>query len=242
MANQTIISYLKENKEKFPISELKKVLISGGYKKEEIEEAVGIVEGKVPPPPLPSSSEKATAKGFLSSVFDGIKIPANQHPFYIEAMKLGAIGSVVSQLISAITSFLAWGVLFGVFVGIFGTFAGYYGYDNYGFNMVSFISGLFWSVIMGAIGTVIFIRFVMKYWPKFLGKTLFARLFYLNLIITVFFGGLMGVLASIFFPPILFTFIIIIIGSIIASYVNAKIIAGGLEKKYPEILKEVLAQ
>ena len=183
-------------------------------------------------------------KKFLTSVFNGLSIPANQHPFYTEALKLGAIGNVVSGIVGIVFSYLSVMVLKAIFAGSLYAVGGVNlfpaAYTTYSFNVGSTVISLFWAAVYGAIRILILIRWINRYWPKFLGKTLFAKLFYLNFIVGVLLGGILSVLTAIFMPIISVSLLLLIIGGVVASYASAKIIAGGLEKKYPAVLAEVI--
>ncbi|MFA7308989.1 MAG: hypothetical protein WC045_02845 [Patescibacteria group bacterium] len=102
------------------------------------------------------------------------------------------------------------------------------------------ILSLLWALLLGAIGTFVFIRYLIRFWPFTLVSefTLKLGLFYalIHIIFGVFFGGLIIKITGVY----LVGYLIVTIGALGASYVAALYFVNSLQQKHPQILKDLL--
>ncbi|MDO8428816.1 MAG: hypothetical protein Q7S92_06415 [Candidatus Diapherotrites archaeon] len=131
---------------------------------------------------------------------------------FYEIVKIGAIAGAVAGVITYIAGFVSTMAFWG------GALMMYGGY-GLGFNFGALFQGVIQQAISGAILAVV----VVKFYDKFPFKTLFMKMFGISLIVNVVLGGLFAAVFSIFGAGL--SFIVLMVGLIIANYVEAKMIA-----------------
>ncbi len=129
MANENILTYLRENKERYPIEVLRKKLVGAGYPQNQVEEGIRIVYGGEAPSP-PKIGPKHSFwdfKNVRTYYSTGEKILDALFGFFI-------VSSVVNFILG---SFLR--IIFG--------YGGYYG----GYGLFNISQLVLWGIQIGAV-------------------------------------------------------------------------------------------
>ncbi len=161
MVNQQLVDYINQNKDKFKIEDLKKTLIESGYDPKEVDEAIKIATGKMPPPP-PQPSES---------------IPSQV------TFQKGTLDPHTAKLLAAV-SYLIWIVAIAL---IFLTkkedkFARYHGYQALFFGLTLVGISILLNVIRVIIGHISLLAIIYDILVFFIGTLFWLAVLILEII------------------------------------------------------------
>ena len=189
---------------------------------------------------------KKQARNMIYSVYDFVGIPQKEQPFYLIALKLGVIAGFVSQIINIIFSFIAVRMIVNKTLsslGMIGSMVKSYVPSALNFNLLDSLWGILISGVVTGVLLILIMRFVLPFWPKKFAKSLFLRLFIIDLIAAILCGGFLGIFgatAKLFGSAATTYYLLILAGNIIASLVGARIVSRGLGDKFPGMVSDLI--
>lgn len=267
MPDQDLVDYIKENKAKYGADALRKGLISQGVSYKEFKEALDVVESEEDDkiasflkeePEI--GEETIIVKEYISrgtrnakkygkragevigNVSMALGVKEKEKTLYLDIIKYGAVAFVFFNIIVTLFKYIGGRVVYpkiAASLGVFGQLA----LPDILMIKVElwplFLSVL-WSAVLGAIITILFIRFVARFWPFSIWLKFQQKLFYLYIIFEFIFGIFIGGLISAISGIYLLGYLIVLVGAVIAAYLTSNYLANVLETKHDEAIKRLV--
>lgn len=267
MADQDLVDYIKENKANFSIETLRKGLLAQGVSYKDFKDAMDEIE-KEEDEKIASfleeepeiRQETIVVKEYISkgarnakeyskkagevidNVSSALGVGEKDKTLYIDIVKYGAISFVFFNIITTLFKYLGGIVVYpkvSASLGVFGQLA-LPDVLMIKVELWPLILSIVWSAILGGAITLLFIKYIARFWPfsLWLGfqKKLFAFYIIFEFIFGIFIGGLISSISFVY----LLGYLIVLIGVVIAAYFSSNYLANVLESKHEAAIKRMV--
>jgi len=267
MADQDLIDYIKENKAKYSIDTLRKGLLNQGVSYKEFKEALDVIEeeedkkiaGFLKEEPE-IGEETIIVKEYIrkgargakeykkkaENVIDGISttlgVSEKDKTLYIDIIKYGALTFVFFNIITTLFKYLGGRAVYPKVAASLGVF-GHLALPDILMIKVELwplALSVLWSMVLGAIVTFLFIKYIAKFWPFSIWLKFQRKLFAFYIIFEFIFGIFINGLISAISFTYLLGYLIVLAGIIIAAYLCSNYLANVLESKHEDAIKRLV--
>lgn len=267
MADQDLVDYIKENKAKYDIDTLRKGLLAQGVSYKEFKEALDELEKEEEEKIASFLTDETEVKGetiivkdyisrgakgakeyqkkageVIGNVSTALGVKERDKSLYFDIAKYGAIAFVFFNIITTLFKYIGGRVVYpkvAASLGVFGQLA-LPDVLMIKIELWTLLVSILWSAILGAIITLLFIRFVARFWPFHMWLKFQQKLFYFYIIFEFIFGIFLGGLISSISGIYLLGYLIVLVGVVIGAFFASNYLAGVLETKHDEAIKRLV--
>lgn len=261
---QELVDYIKENKATYGIDKLRKGLLAQGIEYTEIKKAIQFIddeeERKIAS--FISESENADIKedsvlgddfgvgrggaikkkadDLINTISTSVGGSKKMGKLYVDIFKYGAISFLFFSTIVYFFKYLGGAFVYPRIVGNLGVFSHLAIPDVFlvQFTFWDLVLKLVWSIVLGGILTVIFMKFLAKVWPfsnwfKLQQKVFFFYVIY-EFIVSIIINGVISSLSWVYLAG----YLIVIVGIVIGAYLSSNYLTMILENKYEDQIRQ----
>ena len=259
-----LVDYIKENKADYGLEKLRSGLLKQGVSYTDIKKALEFIEGEEDRKiagfleEVDDGEEKKDvilgedfsgnkrvffqkkADKLIGTISDSVLGRKNPKKLFIDILKYGAISFLFFSIIVYFFKYLGASYVYprtAANMGVFGNIA-LPDVFLYHFTFWALLLKLAWSLVLGGVLTIVFLKWLAKVWPFSnwfkLQQKLFAFYAIYEFIISIFIYGLISSFSLVY----LVGYLIILIGIALGAYLASNYLAIVLENKYEDQIRQ----